>query len=125
MRSGTPADAAELLQQVLEDEKALQGEGAVSVAHAQYYLGSALVFSGQLRAGLHHYSAGTEALVRLTPDDHRNHWARRRNLASAYLAARLPAEALRYWKRPSAPPQLRESKRRDNHRCRACCVVLR
>ena len=95
MRSGTPADAAVLLYQVLEDEKAIQGEDAVSVAHAQFYLGSALVFSGQLRAGLHHYSAGTEALVRLTPDDHRNHWARRRNVASAYLAARLPAEALR------------------------------
>ena len=95
MRSGTPADAAVLLYQVLEDEKAIQGEDAVSVAHAQFYLGNALVFSGQLRAGLHHYSAGTEALVRLTPDDHRNHWARRRNVASAYLAARLPAEALR------------------------------
>lgn len=94
MRSGTPADAAVLLYQVLEDEKAIQGEDAVSVAHAHYYLGSALVFSGQLRAGLHHYSAGTEALVRLTPDDHRNHWARRRNVASAYLAARSPEQAL-------------------------------
>ena len=95
MRSGTPADAADLLQQVLEDEIAIQGKDTVAVAQVQYYLGTALVFSGQLHAALPYYSAAIEALLRLTPDDHRNHWVRRRSMATAYLAARSPAEALR------------------------------
>jgi len=95
MRTGTPKDAATVLAQVLEDEKVAHGPNATQVAQAQYNLGNALIFSGQLQAGLQHLHAADEALLRLVPNDHRNHWARRSNLAGAYLAARLPAEALR------------------------------
>ncbi len=93
-RTGKPRDAATLLAQVFEDEKTVQGEGSMPVVNAQFYLGQALALSGQLNAGLQHLEAAQQALLRLTPDDHRNHWVRRRIVAGAYLAARLPMPAL-------------------------------
>ena len=93
--TGKPRDAAVLLARVLEDERAVQGDGSVQVAQARFYLGRSLERSGKPREGAQQIEAAQEALTRLTPDDHRNHWVRRTNLANAYLSARLPAQAIR------------------------------
>ena len=94
MRSGKPGDAVVLLTRVLEDERIIQGNGTISVALAEEYLGLALALSGQLRLAIQHLEAAQEVSFRLTPNDHRNHWIARNNLAGVYLAARSPAQAM-------------------------------
>ena len=94
MRTGRPRDAAALLAQILEDEKAVHGDATPPVANAQVHLGYALVLSGQLRAGLEHLLVGQEALERLTPEDHQDHLMRRITVAAAYNTSRLPEQAL-------------------------------
>jgi len=94
MRLGLPRDAAALLTQVLEDEKAVHGESTPPVANARFHLGYALVLSGQLRAGLQHVKEGQEAWAQRVPNDHINNLMRRITVASAYLAARQPEHAL-------------------------------
>lgn len=94
MRTDMPRDAAALLKEVLEDQKAVHGDGTVGVAHAEYVLGQALVYGGQLAEGVRHLQSGQQALQRLNLLDHRNNWIRRNNLALSLLVARLPEEAM-------------------------------
>jgi tetratricopeptide (TPR) repeat protein len=94
MRSGKPKDAIDLLTRVFEDEKLIHGDGTLSAALAEESLGLALTSSGQVRLGLKHLEAARAISLRLTPNDHRNHWIARHNLAGVYLAAKLPAQAI-------------------------------
>ena len=94
MRIGKSRDAAALLTRVLEDEMAVHGDSTPPVANAHFQLGQALALSGKFNTGLPHLKRGQEEWAQLVPGDHLNSLMRRITVASAYLAARRPEQAL-------------------------------